>query len=329
MRKMILALVTIVLLAVTVQAQPRHAVLSPDGTLFSIETVATSGDSSVGTHFVLRTQHDNAIAEETVPATLDTAREANPAIAYDPESGNVFIFWLRQLGTFSSQLMFTCRASDGTWSATEEFGEPFVYRENLRMAVTRRVTAADGPLIPKPAINVHLTWWEFDSHDGSETARYAMLNIEDGQVAARHTLDLATFVTDNLNTGEVAADVLKQPLLFTAPTQDSVLVVFGDVETQTMNQVRIKPVQAEGRLRVPVGRHERTSGVPSNLIAADSRVDGVYGTSERMALYVQDQHQLRYVVMNDGVWGEVRTIALEEITASAAVDALRQLISEH
>lgn len=328
MRKLIFSLVA-TFVALTAAAQPRQAVLAPDGTLFALETVATAEVTSSATHFVLRTQRDGVLSEENVPATVDSAHDTNAAIAYDAESGSIFVFWLRELGTLSSQLMFTCRASDGTWSQPEEFGSPFVYRENLRMAVTRRVAATDGTLFPNPAISVHLTWWEFNTHNGSEAARYAMLNIENGQVESRQTLDLAAFVTEDLNDGEAVSDVLKQPLLFSAPTQDSVLLVFGDVPTRTMNQVRIGPVRSEGRLRVPVGRHERTSRAPGNLVAADSRVDGVYGTSERMALYVQDPQQMRYVVMTEGTWSDQRTISLgDQISAATAVDALRQLINE-
>lgn len=329
MRKLIFSLVTVVCVTLSGDAQPRQAVLAPDGTLFSLETVATGEVTSAATHFVLRTQRDGVVAEEAVPSTVDNAHDTNAAIAYDAESGSVFVFWLRQLGTLSSQLMFTCRSGDGTWSTPEEFGSPFVYRENLRMAVTRRVSAADGTVFPKAAVSVHLSWWEFNTHDGSEAARYAMISIENGLVESRETLDLTPFVTQDLNTGEVAPDVLKQPLLFTAPTQESVVLVFGDVPTRTMNQVRIFPVRSEGRLRVPVGRHEQTSGAPRNLVAADSRVDGVYGTSQRMALYVRERDQIRYVVMTGGVWSDARTITLgEQITGSAAVEALRQLINE-
>lgn len=328
MRKLIFSLVATMFVALTAAAQPRQAVLAPDGTLFALEAVATDA-ASTATHFVLRTQRDGVLSEENVPATVDSAHDTNAAIAYDADSGSIFVFWLRQLGTLSSQLIFTCRASDGTWSQPEEFGSPFVYRENLRMAVTRRVSAADGTLFPNPAISVHLTWWEFNTHDGSEAARYAMINIENGVVESRETLELTPFVSEDFNDGTTSSDVLKQPLLFTAPTQDSVLVVFGDVPTRSMNQVRITPVRSEGRLRVPVGRHERTSRAPGNLVAADSRVDGVYATSERMALYIKDKQQLRYVVMSDGNWSDTRTIGLDEqITASAAVDALRQLINE-
>ena len=332
MRKLILSLVFIVAASVAADAQPRQTLLAPDGTLFAIDSVATTEAGAASNHFVLRTQRNGEVTSDAVPATLDNSQNANPAIAYDPATGSVFVFWLRHLGTMSSQLMFACRDAAGVWSAAEEFGNPFVFRENLRIAVTRRVSDTEGAILPDAAISVHLAWWEFNTHTGTESAQYAMLNIENGAVAGRETLQLAEFASGSAATNVADANVLRQPLLFTAPTQDTILLVFGDVEKQSVHQVRIRPtlppVQAEGRLRVPVGRHERSSGAPGRVVS-NGRVEGLYGNSERLGIYGIDGGEFRYAVLSEGKWSDTRSIKLDEqVTASTAVEALRRLLNE-
>lgn len=335
MRRLLFAL-CLLALPVLAAASPQEALLTPDGTLFTIEAVTTT-DAQTGapapSHLVLRSQRGSDIAQEIVPATLTEGSHLEPTIAYDAESKTLFVFWLRHVGIMSSQLMFACRDANGTWSPAETFGRQYDYRENLRIAVTRKVTEEDGSLSTTPAVSVHLVWWEFNSDDASESAQYAMLAIENGRVASRETLNLSAFVP-LVDTPAVDVDrnLLKQPLLFASPNQDSVLVVFGDLATGGVHQVRVRPtkVVANGRLRVPVGRSEGTSTGPKFLVTANSRVEGIGGTSDRLALYTRGADKVSYVILKDGVWTEPNTIALDQqISSSAAIDALRRLVNEH
>jgi hypothetical protein len=332
MRRLLFAL-CLLALPVFAAAQP-EALLTPDGTLFTIETVAAM-DPQTGApapaHLVLRSQHGTEVAQEIVPATLNEGSHLEPTIAYDTESKTLFVFWIRHLGIMSSQLMFACRDANGTWSPAETFGRQFDYRENLRIAVTRKVTEEDGTLSTTPGVSVHVVWWEFNSDDASESAQYAMFAIENGRVASRDMLNLNEFVpqTDAPAT-DVDRNLLKQPLLFTSPSQDSVLVVFGDFASGGVHQVRIRPTKivANGRLRVPVGRSEGTTNGPKFLVA-NERVEGIAGNG-RFAYYTRGTDKVSYVIMKDGAWTEANTIALDQqISGSAAVDALRRLVNEH
>lgn len=335
MRKLLLSL-CLLLLPVFATAKDREALLTPDGTLFTIEDVVTNAEANVAAaHLVLRSQRGTEVVREIVPATLEKGAHIEPAIAYDSESKTLFVFWLRQVGLMSSQLMLACRDANGTWSDAAEFGEQFDFRSNLRIAVTRKVLETDGTLSATPAVSVHLVWWEFDTETGDEAAQYAMLGIENGRVGSLDHLDLASFSADAA--GEALPEgadrsVLEQPLLFASPQQDSVLVVFGETAKDELHQVRVRPtkVVSDGRLRVPVGRHERSSKAPLLRAAADSRVEGIYGENASLALYTRDAARLQYVIMQNGAWSEPRSIALDEqITSSAAVDALRRLLNEH
>jgi hypothetical protein len=340
----LLAVFTLLALPVLAAAQPREALLTPDGTLFTIESqvddVASGGRASA--HLVLRAQQGSDITTEIVPETLHQGAHIDPAIAYDAETRTLFVFWLRHLGGLASQLMFACRDQHGTWSDAQAFGKRFDYRENLRIAVTRKAHEEDGTT-SSGAISVHLAWWEFDTNRGKSSAQYALVAIENGAVQGTpQYLELASFVDDTAATGartepgEPIADeqrnVLKQPLLFAAPTQDSVLVVFGDFATNRMHQVRVFPrhVKAEGRLRVPVGRREGTVAGPKFAVAGQSRVEGIYGSSSNLALFTRSAAKLDYVIMKEGAWTESRVIALDaQVTGDAAVDALRRLLHGH
>lgn len=341
----LLVVFALLVLPVLATAQPREALLTPDGTLFTIESqvddVASGGRASA--HLLLRAQQGSDITTEIVPETLHQGAHIDPAIAYDAETRTLFVFWLRHLGGLASQLMFACRDQHGTWSDAQTFGERFDYRENLRIAVTRKAHEEDGTT-STGAISVHLAWWEFDTNKGKSSAQYALVTIENGAVQGTpQYLELASFIdapaTDAAKPQapvEAITDeqrnVLKQPLLFAAPTQDSVLVVFGDFASNSMHQVRVFPrnVKAEGRLRVPVGRREGTVGGPKFAVASETRIEGIYGSSKSLALFTRSAAKLDYVIMKDGAWTESRVIALDaQVTGDAAVDALRRLLHDH
>ncbi len=326
------------LLPVVGTAQSRQATLTPDGTLFAIDTHVNEPGSQPAAHLVLRIQHGGESSQEIVPATLEEGAHMQPVIAYDADARMLFVFWLRYVGLMSSQLMFVCRDGEGAWGEARVFGERFNFRDNLRVAVTRKVSDVDGNL--SGGVSVHLVWWEFDTDDGSEHARYAMVPIENGAVVGEpQMLALETLIDvspDGTSPAAVADQgVLKQPLLFSAPQQDSVLVVFGDLAANKLHQARIRPTKppvADGRLRVPVGRSEGSSGAPrfASANSANARIEGLYGTRDSMALYLRSGDTLEYVVMRDGAWTAPQTIALDtDITSGAAVDALRRLLNEH
>ncbi|HYI10567.1 MAG TPA: hypothetical protein VEK57_16015 [Thermoanaerobaculia bacterium] len=352
---LILGLLALPLLA---SAQKRESVLTPHGVLFTVESVDVSSEAGgfLSSNLVLREQFGTESHTEIIPATLEHGAHTNPAIAYDADSKTLFVFWLRHVGITSGQLLFACRDANGTWTPARTFGDQWNRRTNLRIALTRRVAEEDGTLAPGSAVSVHLVWWESSSEDGAQAAQYAMVTIDNGaingepdylglkQFTIEETPETDPAVTSAGGTGEETTEppvveavdpaVLRQPLLFASPKQDSVLVIFGDVDTGRLHQVRIRPAKppvANGRLRVPVGRGEGSSGAPTLKMATDaSRVEGIYSSTERLALFTRDNGKLQYVIMKDAVWSETREIPLDEqITSTAAVDALRRLLNEH
>lgn len=337
MKKLIL-LLSFLIVPLTASAQPHEALLTPDGTLYTLDTVLTRDHADVDTDsdmYLLLTRREGADTwQEIVPATRGRGSHSHPAMAFDAESGMLFVFWVRQSGLLYSELVFASRDLEGNWSGVTAFGDQFDYRDNLRIAVTRRVVDDQGALAPTPAVSVHAAWWEFDSLTGTESAQYAMLSIENGRVAEINRLDLSDFVEpSSADADDERANLLKQPMLFASPKQDSVVIVFGDHASGRIHQVRVRPTLpplADGRLRVPIGRREGNAPAPRTNVASNSRIDGIYGDTDKMAIYSRSGEKLHYIILKDGEWSGVRTIALDErVTSGAAVDALRRLVHEN
>jgi hypothetical protein len=350
MKKLILLVALLFVPALVWAHEQEESLLATDGTLYTVTRELRSAHREINTEAMsflqLTIRRGDTIATEVVPATLASGSHINPAIAYDSGSNMLFVFWIRQVTLMHSELLFASRDKDGVWSEPTAIGGPFDYRENLRIAVTRRVSEADGTLSQTTGISVHAVWWEFDTHTGTEAAQYAMLTIENGNVEAIDRIDLSEFTHDpeeaavasvSMTSADGGADekksVLKQPVIFASPKQDSVLVVFGDFATQRLNEVRIRPSLppvSNGRLRVPVGRREGGVIAPNFATAMKSgRVDGI-NNDDRLAFYTQGEDKISYVVLRDGKWSSVGAIVLDaQITSSDAVEAIRRLLNEN
>ena len=338
MIKKVVVLLALLIVPVLASAQKQDTLLAPDGTLFTISRELSRDHPDVQTqsesYLMLTARRATGTDTQIVPATLLPGAHQTPAMAYDADTKTLFVFWFCRNTTMTSELLFASVDANGVWSEPTSLGGPFSYRSNLRIAVTRKVTESDGSIAHAPAISVHAVWWEYDMHEAAESARYTMFVIENGRVVETNDLDLATFVDRDAAPSEVVdEEVLKQPVLFTSPKQDSVLVMFGDMTSKRITEVRIhpsKPVQGDGRLRVPVGRHEGGFAAPVLTSAANSRMDGIYGDENHMAFYTHADDRIDYVIMNDGQWSEQRAIALDsQLSEGAVVDALRRLLSEN
>lgn len=334
MKKLIL-LLALLCLPLVASAQQGDALLTPDGTMFTINYERAKEHPDVETdsqiYLLLTARRGDEVTREIVPATADLkGSHSNPAIAYDAQSGMLFAFWIHNSGMLSNQLMFASRASDGTWSDAVSFGVYYNTRHNLRIAVTRKIEDHEGNL--RNGLVVHLSWWQFNFETNRHEAQYMLLAVNRDGVADMMPVDLNEFIPKNLEPATTAVDseVLRQPLLFTSARQDSVLVVYGDLESATLHNVRITPkVGANGRLRVPGGKREVVSKSPT-LETGEARIEGVYGDNDRMAFYAESGGKLRYVLLKDGEWSAQRTISLDEqLSQRAVIDALRRLVSEH
>jgi len=346
MKKLILALAVFVLLPVAAVAQDqRELLLTSDGRLFIAEQKFSDEHPEVGgdsmAYVSLTVRDGEAQQDLAVPGTLEPGVHANPALAYDKNSQTLFVFWQRSLSLMHSELVFQSLGPDLTWGPVASFGSVRNMRQNLRIAVTRK---AQAPSIEDPSvttavsqINVHAVWWEVDVYDGVQSARYAMLTLENGTVVETSVHNLFEFVlepehiAENLGDVEVP-EVFKHPALFVSPQQDSVAVLFGDIRDGSFNRVRIQPwkVANEARVHIPVGRQEGGKmRAPVLSASASATVNALGASDERIALYTTDTDVFRYVILSEEGWTEARELRLDAtLNSDAAVRAVRRLV-EH
>ena len=334
-----LLLISIVLfLTLSASAREIEPLLAPDGALFSIRTRVASETPEVKTdakqYLVLDSRRGGEMTSQIVPASMTRGAHSSAAMAYDAESKTLFLFWLHDTGTMSSELLFASLDEAGNWSEATAFGARYNVRENLRIAVTRKVYD-NAQAKYTGGLSVHAVWWEFDSqHLGAGwSAQYAVLAIEKGRVEEVNFLDLGELAETPKAQDEGGdtdqSEVLRHPQLFASAAQDSVVVVYGDVATNRLRRARVFPVKENGRLRVPVGRSEGGIRAPRLNVNSTNGVGSIYADADRIAFYTQDENAVRYVVLRENEWTDVQSITLDsQITGAAAVDAIRRLIHD-
>jgi hypothetical protein len=332
MKRLLVLLGLIALPLFAAAAESPEVLLTSAGDLFSIASEAPAEDSTsqATQHLVLTERRDDQIIREIVPATMERGKHTNPLLGYDGDSGTLFVFWIQHLGSHYNQLLFVTRDSAGKWSEPTEFGSPYNLRENLRVAVTRKVADATG-IQSSAGLSIHATWWEFDTRTLRESAQYHMLSIDNGIVVDVAELDLSQFVDRNhAGYAEIDRTVLKYPMLVTSSKQDSVLLTFGAFETQNFTQIRITPkIKGEGRLRVPIGKRVGGFTAPRMNVNAGSSLEGVFGENDTLALYTAVEGAVRYAILSNGEWSETRTIMLDDrVSNDLAVSALRKMVAE-
>lgn len=336
MKKLALVLALLLLPLSAAAAEVSDMILSPNGTLYTIssEVPAIDSGSQASKQLVLTERRGDEIRREVVPASTESGSHINGLLGYDPESGTMFVFWVQHFTFFYNQLLFCARDSSGNWSKATAFGNPFNYRENLRVAVTRKVSDDNGE--QSPALSIHATWWELSTETGYSSAQYWMLPIENGAVVDATAVDLRQFIDPFAAPAPGPADadpsVYKHPQIITSAQQDSVSLVFGDPDTRSFRRVRFTPskgVRADGRLRVPVGRNDGGFSAPRFRVGANARIDAVFGSGNRAAFYTVVDKRLEYVMLSEGKWSDRMVIALDEqITKGAAVGALQRMFTE-
>jgi hypothetical protein len=338
--KKLIVLLALVLVPLVAGAEEGDALLIPDGTLYTIHyersIESPEAKATSVTHLVLTARRGDAISPEVIPATLHGGAHFNPVIAYDAESGLLFAFWIHNPQGSATQLMFASRTAAGVWSEAASFGDYNDRRENLRIAVTRKFEDENGET--RNGITVHLAWWQFTHETREKSAKYMMVTIQNGAVVNLEPLDLKQFVgkpkTEAQDDAQVDYRVLMQPILAASPTQDSVALLFGDLETTTLSSVKVRPVAkvgSNGRLRVPGGRRDAVPYLAPTLVLNEGdRIEGIYGSDASLALYTTSGGKFRYSLLRNGTWSQQHSIALDaQVTAGSAVDALRALVTDH
>ena len=317
-----------------------NVLLTDDGVIYSAAAEWSHEHPDVhassSSYIVLTARHADAPSQRfIVPATLVDGSNSEPALAFDNESGTLYIFWQYSVNAMSSELRFVSRDRDGNWSLPNTFETAaYHFRRNMRITLTHYAIDLDdnGRTEKVPEINVHATWWE--SSGGGEVARYAMLTLRHGEVSVSQVSDLAAFVRSSSQNFTVPAsfsrELFRHPAVFESPEGDSVDVVFGDVQTNGFHRVTLAPI-GNARVRIPVGKSDKGFGPPSSFaMSAGTRIEAISPHPDRLLFYFEEDGAMRYIVYRNNEWSAMRTIRLdEEMSRELAINAMRGLVGAH
>ena len=347
MKRLLIALaVSLLSASAFAQVADRDVLVSPEGTVYSVEQQTPSESSGVAATNVLQLSIQNGSEEPQrllVPESLQAGFHSDAALAYDTASKTLFVIWNHMPNGMSSELLLAAYR-DGKWQpAISIDSQGYDNHLNLRLGITRRVSQLqkDGTYADAPALILHALWW--DSNARGEEARYAMLPIENGAVAkdSVEILSLEEFVGDDQTVNAVGdgfnAEILRHPAIVSSPMQDSVDIVFGDTDKKSIHKVTLHPI-AEHRIHIPVGigggGNPAGGGKPLNLIAPVSFTSDWQGPitvierGDRLVFANATDKALNYLTYSDGVWSEAKSIALSsKLSVESALAAVDKMVS--
>lgn len=348
MRRFLIALV-LVLTAAGAGAQLRvsDVLLTDEGTLFTIDNIGTqefeqATETDLETTSInvlrLRIQRGEELDTIIVPGSLIGGTHVEPSLAWDDADGRLYIFWQRIPGIGASEMLFASY-KDGSWSDVSVFDSGiWRIRFNLKVTITRLAERRleDGSVELRPALIAHAIWWE--QLGQRESARYAMLELEQGAVRSIQIRELTDFVTSYTPEPYILAEefdrsVFRTPFLFDSPNGDSIDVLFANWYTNRYQLVTIKPVEDEknGVLHIPTGvtagefgpTPVRIRDANANLVAI--RPNPSTGT---IVVYAKSGDMLDWSALRRGQWSPSTALKLNDaITLDVALEGLRRAAS--
>ncbi|MGA7617039.1 MAG: hypothetical protein WBX15_17855 [Thermoanaerobaculia bacterium] len=338
-RALIAVLALLFPLVLLAQDADRDVLLTPDGTLYTIESVdplAVGVDSISQRVLQLRVQNGTDVTNTYVPDSLSGGMHTSPSLAWDSQSKTLFIFWQKQPNLMSSELLL-CSYHDSTWSDTTSIDNgSFHIRFNLQIGVTRYAQSTDenGNRIEVPRLIVHAVWWDQTGY--GENGRYAMISIKDGRVAGIDIHDLLYWVdsTRQRPAAELPADfdrdLFRHPAIFVQSSLDAIDIVFADWDRNRLERLYLRPVTAEGQLELPVGIWRGEIDPPGLFRReADSKITALAGSdTTKLIYYYRDGDALRYIMRKDGAWSDMMTLQLNDnVSAGLGAQALHRMIA--
>ena len=329
-------LVALVLLSASTAAFAEPEVLlTPGGTFYSIESVAAEDHpevSSPAARFLMFSMHRGDVVHEgVVPATMTEGTHTEAAIAYDPESKRLFVFW-RHLRTLAeSELLFSSLDENGEWSEPSSVDKAaFRFRKNFRIGITRKTEVIDenGTHTVVPETNVHALWWDSGEY---EAARYAMLTIQNGVV----TSTFVSYVSELGNSSpemfpvstDPTAELIKATSVVEVPGRETIDLLYGEAASNSFRRIRLKPV-LNVRIRIPVGVKE--SAVPLPKFNADSteQLFTIPGSGDSVLVGAIGDEFVRFMTFDGNDWSDLSTLRLgKNLTKSGAMTAIHRMVN--
>jgi hypothetical protein len=331
--------------AAIAQVADRDVLVTPDGTVYTVDQGIPSSSSGVAAANILELsvqKGSEAPQYLLVPESVLAGSHFGSTLAYDADSKTLFVLWTRQNGMSSELLLASYR--DGKWHPAVSIDNQANHvRTNLRLGITRRVSQLqkDGTYADMPALLLHAVWW--DETGSSAEARYAMLPIENGTLSESsveiHSLeDFVPAGSDPFNAVDAKfnAEILRHPAIVSSPMQSAVDVVFGDTKNNSFHAVTLHPI-ADVRIHIPGGIHGGGPGggkPPMSLAAPASFSSNWKGPisiierGDRLAFANAGETSLNYITYVNGTWSDVKSIGTDnKLSAEVALTALDKMVS--
>ena len=341
-----LLLVFALLLPASVFAAPadRDVLLTPSGTLYSIEAATNHRKSptNVSTRYLaLTAQNSDAQSTIAVPASVTGGNHRRPKLAYDAETATLFVFWLRSQNSVlaTSDLVF-CALRNGVWTEPIIVDDaPYRNRSNFSIAVTRKAEMNEQlSIVQVAALTLHLVWW--DESGAGNAAYYATVGIEDGSVIDMQVRPLSDLVDSRFEMADAAApeslELFRHPTVVEAASQDSVEIIFGDVATNRFHRTTVKTFltrpQPNLRVRIPINVKDRGFRGPARGLSTGDggNISAVTAGEDGAIFYAEEQGVVKYITYRNNAWSGTQSIVLgENLTAESAVSALRRMAATH
>jgi hypothetical protein len=314
-------LISTFLAATSAFAGKVDTVLTPDSTLYSIETTAAR------TALALTRRNGEVRETVLVPTTTDAAFESDARLAFDGTTNTLYVLWHRSDAN-SDEIRLASMNADGEWSQPLLVTSGAAARRAGLQVLLSRPTVAEGAA---PVTLVHAAWW---SVGRSVAAEYALVAFEGGEHASTIVTSLDELANSRGNeaAGNEAEDTgsAAHPPLALARAENGIDVVFGKDRSTAVTRVQIEPRRVAGNARMwkPVGRGSHHTG-PARLVTANSDPVQAFIANNRVVLYTPDA-KFRFMVFENGRWSPIRMIELDaKLTSEQMLEQLRRTVEEN
>ena len=325
------------------QAADRDVVVTPDGTVYTVEAETPPADSSMVAMrtLALTIQNGTEVSHLYVPDSMTSGFHFGGALAYDSDSNTLFVLWSHTDDWYSTELLLASFHGDKWQSAVSIDSEPYRRRSNVRLGITRRVSQlqTDGTYTDVPALLLHAVWWE--EAGKSEVARYALLTTDKGALSSIEIHSLEEFVAPadevyNAVDTTFNKEILRHPAIVSPPMQDSVDVIFGDTRSNTIHGITLRPI-ADHRIHIPVGATNPGGGggKPIMSLAAPSTFSAdwkgpitILERGDRLVFANASENSLNYITYANAAWTSLKSIAIDgHFPVEAALAAIDKMLS--
>jgi hypothetical protein len=338
--------VTLFATAAIAQIADRDVLVTPDGTVYTVDQGIPSSSSGVAATNILELsiqKGSEAPQYLLVPESVLAGHHFGSTLAYDADSKTLFVLWTHMQNGTSSELLLTSYR-DGKWHPAVSIDNQANHiRTNLRVGITRRVSQLqkDGTYADMPALLLHAVWW--DETGSGEEARYAMLPIDNGTLSPSaievHSLEEFVTATDEPNNAVAPnfnPEILRHPAIVSSPMQSTVDVVFGDTKNNSLHAVTLHPI-ADTRVHIPVGirgdgpgggKPPKSLAAPPSFSADWKGPISIIERGDRLAFTNAGDTSLNYITYVNGTWSDVKSIGIDnKLSAEAALAALDKMVS--